>query len=58
MTNAWVGGFQSIVREMRKERYDFFLDEMIKRRNCMTVTLLQKRHHVPYQIPRIDLLQG
>jgi hypothetical protein len=36
-TNAWFGGFQSIVREMSVERYNFFLDEMIKRRNRILV---------------------
>jgi hypothetical protein len=32
-TNVWMKGFQSIVREMQANRYDFFLDEMIKRWN-------------------------
>lgn len=31
--NAWIGGFLAIVREMRAERYNFFLDEVIRRRN-------------------------
>ena len=31
--NAWVGGFLAIVRDMRPERYNFFLDEVIRRRN-------------------------
>ena len=57
MVNAWVGGFQSIVPEMRKERYNFFLDEMIKRRNRMTVSSLRKRRHIPYQIPRTEILR-
>ncbi|EJF65881.1 hypothetical protein DICSQDRAFT_143244 [Dichomitus squalens LYAD-421 SS1] len=29
MTNAWFGGFQAMVREMRATRYDFLLDERI-----------------------------
>ncbi|KAH9917121.1 uncharacterized protein BXZ73DRAFT_53402 [Epithele typhae] len=33
MTNAWFGGFQAIVREMKEEKYDFYLDEMITLRN-------------------------
>ena len=57
MVNAWVGGFQSIVREMRKERYNFFLYEMIKRRNRMTVSSLRKLRHIPYQIPRTEILR-
>lgn len=56
ITNAWFGGFQSIVREMRVDRYNFFLDEMIKRRNRTTVVDLTRRHACPYQIPRKDLL--
>ncbi|KAF8451067.1 hypothetical protein L210DRAFT_3385227 [Boletus edulis BED1] len=35
-TNVWVGGYHSICREMLAERYCFFLDEMIMRRNKMT----------------------
>ncbi|KAJ7211649.1 hypothetical protein GGX14DRAFT_564870 [Mycena pura] len=41
-TNAWFGGFHSIVREMVVERYNFFQDEMIKRRNRIVVAELQK----------------
>lgn len=56
ITNAWFGGFQSMVREMRVDRYNFFLDEMIKRRNRTTVIDLTRRHACPYQIPRDELL--
>ncbi|KAF7968972.1 hypothetical protein HWV62_28773 [Athelia sp. TMB] len=56
ITNAWFGGFQSMVREMRVDRYNFFLDEMIKRRNRTTVKDLFRRHARPYQIPILDLL--
>ena len=35
-TNVWFGGYHSICREMRQERYEFFLDEMILQRNKMT----------------------
>lgn len=56
ITNAWFGGFQSMVREMQVDRYNFFLDEMIKRRNRMTVHELTRRHARPYQIPLVDLL--
>ncbi|KAG9052736.1 hypothetical protein FS842_009330 [Serendipita sp. 407] len=31
--NAWMAGFLAIVREMRKENFNFFLDEMIRRHN-------------------------
>lgn len=52
VTNAWFGGFQSIVREMRQERYEFFLDQMLKMRNRMIVTDLEKRGLQPHLIPR------
>ncbi|KAJ7128595.1 hypothetical protein C8R44DRAFT_909853 [Mycena epipterygia] len=55
-TNAWFGGFQSIVREMTVDRYNFFLDEMIKRRNRILVKDLRKRGKAPHNIPRELLL--
>jgi hypothetical protein len=39
-TNTWFGGFLAIVREMQVNRYNFFLDEMIRRRNIMLVSEL------------------
>ena len=56
-TNAWFGGFLSIVHEMRVDRYNFFLDEMIHRRNNMIFLDLQKKGRKPYLIPREDLLR-
>ncbi|KAF8832965.1 hypothetical protein BDN67DRAFT_862922, partial [Paxillus ammoniavirescens] len=32
-TNVWFGGFHNICWEMTPTKYDFFLDEMIIRRN-------------------------
>ncbi|KAF7292669.1 hypothetical protein MIND_01165100 [Mycena indigotica] len=55
-TNAWFGGFQSIVREMPVERYEFFLDEVIRRRNIWMVKLLAQRGCLPHSIPREELL--
>ncbi|KAF8060174.1 hypothetical protein FPV67DRAFT_1609768 [Lyophyllum atratum] len=54
--NAWFGGYQSIVREMQVDRYNFFLDEMIKRRNRQTIKELKRKWRAPYQIPRHVLL--
>ena len=34
-TNVWLGGFSSVVREMRVEKYEFFLDQMILMRNAL-----------------------
>jgi hypothetical protein len=55
-TNAWFGGFLSMCREMRVERYGFFLDEMIRRRNILMVYELRKKGAAPYNIPREVLL--
>lgn len=41
-TNVWFGGFHSICREMLVDKYNFFLDEMIMRRNRMTLSRLGK----------------
>jgi len=56
-TNAWFGGFQSMVREMQVDRYEFFLDEMIKQRNRLIIMQLRRRRQEPYSIPREDLLR-
>ncbi|KAJ7210572.1 hypothetical protein B0H12DRAFT_1278150 [Mycena haematopus] len=56
-TNAWFGGFQSMVREMQADRYDFFLDEMILRRNRTLIKDLARRGQIPYSIPRSELLK-
>ena len=46
-TNAWVGGYHSICREMRVDRFNFFLDEMIRRRNIITHAKLKKTELEP-----------
>ncbi|KAJ7457135.1 hypothetical protein B0H11DRAFT_1738737 [Mycena galericulata] len=56
--NAWFGGFQSMVREMQVERYDFFLDEMIRRRNASLIKILEQKGKAPHSIPRQELLGG
>ncbi|TBU38024.1 hypothetical protein BD309DRAFT_1059390 [Dichomitus squalens] len=52
MTNAWFGGFQAMVREMRESRYDFFLDEVIRIRNLLTADDLGKAGAHPMLLPR------
>jgi hypothetical protein len=32
-TNVWLGGYHAIVREMLPVKFNFFLDEMVMRRN-------------------------
>ena len=55
-TNAWLGGYLAIVREMTAVRYTFFLDEMIKRRNRWTVARLEKNGYRPRRIPYACLI--
>lgn len=57
MTNAWFGGFQALVREMREDHYNFFLDEMVKQRNRMTVRDLVNRGTNPLLLDHHWLLQ-
>ena len=54
--NAWFGGYQAIVREMQVDRYNFFLDEMIQRRNEWLEVELERDGKHPRRIPRQDLL--
>ncbi|KAF8583376.1 hypothetical protein K439DRAFT_1348921, partial [Ramaria rubella] len=47
--NAYFGGYQAVVREMQVDWYNFFLDEMISRRNEMLVKELAKGwHHIRF----------
>ena len=46
-TNAWIGGYNAICCEMGVERYNFFLDEMIRRRNIFTLTKLKQSGEEP-----------
>lgn len=50
-TNVWFGGFISVVQDMEVTRYNFFLDEMIKRRNRYVVAQLKLKGHCPWTIP-------
>ncbi|KAF6741043.1 hypothetical protein DFP72DRAFT_886318 [Ephemerocybe angulata] len=47
-TNAWIGGYLAICREMRVDRFNFFLDEMILRRNAMILDKLHKAGANPF----------
>lgn len=50
----WLGGFHSILREMKVDRYNFFLDQMILLRNVLTRDKLQKDGHFLTQTGYID----
>ena len=46
--NVWFGAFHNICREMSPTKYDFFLDEMILRRNRVTVATLRAHGKKPF----------
>ncbi|KDQ12188.1 hypothetical protein BOTBODRAFT_89130, partial [Botryobasidium botryosum FD-172 SS1] len=46
-TNSWFEGFHAMCRAMLVDRYNFFLDEMIKLRNRWMVDELEKKGHNP-----------
>ena len=46
-TNAWLGGYHSMCREMLPAKFDFFLDEMIRLRNIEIIRKLQENGHHP-----------
>ena len=46
-TNGWLGGYQAICREMHVDRYNFFLDEMVRHRNIMTKERLARTKQQP-----------
>ncbi|KAJ7205836.1 hypothetical protein GGX14DRAFT_644475 [Mycena pura] len=48
-TNVWLGGYHSICREMLPVKYNFFLDEMVRLRNEMTVAKLEADGYHPRQ---------
>lgn len=56
--NIWAGKYQPIVCEMQVDRYNFFLDEMVRRRNQAVVDELRHWGHAPYRIPKEELLGG
>ncbi|OJT04033.1 hypothetical protein TRAPUB_5269 [Trametes pubescens] len=56
--NVWFGKYQAIVREMDVDRYNFFLDEMIKRRNRLIIAELERKGRHPYLIPRSELFNA
>ena len=45
--NAWIVRFRPIVRDMLAHNFNFFLDEMIMRRNKVTVANLRRRGTAP-----------
>ncbi|KAG1855594.1 hypothetical protein F4604DRAFT_1659927 [Suillus subluteus] len=52
-TNVWFGGFHNMCCEMTPVKYDFFLDEVILRRNRATVINLHRQGKQPHH-PRLS----
>lgn len=50
-TNVWMGGYHAIVREMLPTKYNFFLDEMVMRRNRVLVGKMEKAGEAPSRAP-------
>ncbi|KAJ7089594.1 hypothetical protein C8R44DRAFT_892286 [Mycena epipterygia] len=46
-TNVWLGGYHAMCREMLPVKYSFFLDEMIRPRNQLTVAKLREEGQNP-----------
>jgi hypothetical protein len=47
-TNAWLGGYHSILCEMHVIKYNFFLDKMIHLWNIQVIKHLAERGHSPH----------
>jgi hypothetical protein len=54
-TNVWFGGYHAILREMGVVKFNFFLDEMIMRKNRVTVTKLETDGMIPHYIHGLHL---
>lgn len=46
-TNVWLAGYNAICREMLVDKFNFFLDEMIMRRNRLTIDKLKRTGSSP-----------
>ncbi|KAG1752713.1 uncharacterized protein EDB91DRAFT_1234687 [Suillus paluster] len=49
--NVWLGGYHNIVREMLPDKYNFFLDEMVMRRNRALIKAMEDRGQFPWYSP-------
>lgn len=52
-TNVWLGGYHAICREMLVDKYTFFLDKMIFRKNQLTMAKLIKTGKEPGYWPAL-----
>jgi hypothetical protein len=56
-TNVWFGRFQPIVREIRVDRYNFLLDQVILMQNQHRLRELRRRGKNPINLGRESLLK-
>ncbi|KAF4614627.1 hypothetical protein D9613_003186 [Agrocybe pediades] len=53
--NSWLSGYQAVLRDMEMTRFNFYLDEMIKRRNRYTIQQLEGKGYKPWEVPAAAL---
>ncbi|KIJ11061.1 hypothetical protein PAXINDRAFT_164184 [Paxillus involutus ATCC 200175] len=54
-TNVWLGGYQAILCDMSVHQYNFYSDEMVKRRNQFIIQQLEKEERRPEMVSRYIL---
>ncbi|KAF4609858.1 hypothetical protein D9613_010386 [Agrocybe pediades] len=54
-TNRWLSGYQAILRDLEGTRFNFYLDEMVKRYNRFKVRDLEAKGCHPWNIP-VDMV--
>ncbi|KIK93253.1 hypothetical protein PAXRUDRAFT_145477, partial [Paxillus rubicundulus Ve08.2h10] len=54
-TNVWLGGYQAILQNISVHRYNFYLDELIKRWNHFVIQQLEKNEQEPWIIPEVAI---
>ena len=50
-TNVWLGSYHAIVQEMVPVKFNFFLDEMVMRRNRALVAKMERDRKAPHCAP-------
>jgi hypothetical protein len=55
--NVWLGGYHAILREMSADRYRFFLDELIMRKNRELKAKLERDGHMPSYYPNLRFIK-
>ena len=48
--NVWLAGYNAMCREMTPYRFNFFLDEMIIRRNRAVIAALERKGFMPHYL--------